>query len=196
MSTMSPIKDKRELEAMKKYFLGKNEIRNYTLFCVGINTALRISDILSLRWKDVYDFKCRSFKKHLQLREQKTKKASSIFLNKEALNALKKLLTYCSKSRLPIKENDFIFTGKKHTGKPLSRSQAYRIISGAAKVLKIAGNIGCHSLRKTFGYFAARMGIPSTMLMNIFNHSSFPITRRYLGIEQDERDEVFMKIAL
>ena len=196
MSTMSPIKNKRELEAMKKYFLRKNEIRNYTLFCVGINTALRISDILSLRWKDVYDFKCRSFKKHLQLREQKTKKASAIFLNKEALNALKKLMAHCSKSRLPIRENDFIFIGKRSTGKPLSRSQAYRIINGAAKALKIAGNIGCHSLRKTFGYFAARMGIPSVMLMNIFNHSSFPITRRYLGIEQDERDEVFMKVAL
>ena len=196
MSTMSPIKDKRELEAMKKYFLRRNEIRNYTLFCVGINTALRISDILSLRWKDVYDFKCRSFKKHLQLREQKTKKASSIFLNKEAVNAFKKLMAHCNRRRLPIKEDDFIFIGKKHTDKPLSRSQAYRIINGAAKALKIAGNIGCHSLRKTFGYFAARMGISAVMIMNIFNHSSFPITRRYLGIEQDERDEVFMKIAL
>lgn len=196
MSTMSPIKDKRGLEAMKKYFLRKNEIRNYTLFCVGINTALRISDILKLRWKDVYDFKNHSFRQHLQVREQKTKKRNEIFLNKEAVKALKKLFAYLSRSNVPIKENSFIFVGREKTGKPLSRSQAYRIINGAAKALKIAGNIGCHSLRKTFGYFAARRGIPAVLIMNIFNHSSFPITRRYLGIEQDERDEVFMKIAL
>ena len=196
MSTMSPIKDKRELEAMKKYFLGKNEIRNYALFCVGINTALRISDLLKLRWKDVYDFKSHSFKRHLQIREQKTKKRNEIFLNKEAVKALKKLFAHFNRDNAPISENSFIFVGRKNTGKPLSRSQAYRIISGAAKVLKIAGNIGCHSLRKTFGYFAARMGISAVLIMNIYNHSSFPITRRYLGIEQDERDEVFMRIAL
>ncbi len=196
MSTMSPIKDKKELEAMKKYFLGKNEIRNYALFCVGINTALRIGDILRLRWKDVYDFGSRSFKKHLQLKEQKTKKRAEILLNKGVINALKKLLAYFNKNHVTIDENTYIFTGRKNMEKPLSRSQAYRIINSAAKALKITGNIGCHSLRKTFGYFAARSGISSVLLMHIYNHSSFPITMRYLGIEQDERDEVFMRIAL
>ncbi len=196
MSTMSPIKDKKELEAMKKYFLKKNEIRNYALFCVGINTALRISDILKLRWKDVYDFDSHSFKKHLKIKEQKTKKNNEILLNKGVINALKRLLAYCNRSHTPINGDDFIFTGGKNRNKPLSRSQAYRIINGAAKALKIEGNIGCHSLRKTFGYFAARSGISSVLLMHIYNHSSFPITRRYLGIDQDECDEVFMKIAL
>ena len=196
MSTMSPIKDKKELEAMKKYFLGKNEIRNYALFCIGINTALRISDILRLRWKDVYDFDGHSFKKHLQIKEQKTKKRNEILLNKGVINALKRLLAYYNRSHMPINGDSFIFTGGKSRKKPLSRSQAYRIINGAAKVLKIEGNIGCHSLRKTFGYFAARSGISPVLLMHIYNHSSFPITRRYLGIDQDECDEVFMRIAL
>ncbi len=196
MSTMSPIKSKRELEAMKKYFLEKKEIRNYTLFCVGINTALRISDILKLRWKDVYDFGSCSFRKHLQIKEQKTDKRNQIFLNNATIRALKKLLTYLKKSGISIDKNSYIFTGRKNPDKPLSRSQAYRIINRAAKELKIEGNIGCHSLRKTFGYFAARSGISAIMLMSIYNHSSFSITKRYLGIEQDERDGVFMQIAL
>ena len=196
MSTMSPIKDKKELEAMKKYFLKKGEVRNYALLCVGINTALRISDILKLRWKDVYDFGSHSLKKHLQLKEQKTKKRNEILLNKGVVNALKRLMAYFKRNNIPIKENTYIFIGRKSSEKPLSRSQAYRIINSAAKTLKITGNIGCHSLRKTFGYFAARNGISSVLLMHIYNHSSFPITMRYLGIEQDERDEVFMKIAL
>ena len=196
MSTMSPIKDKKELEAMKKYFLGKNEIRNYALLCVGINTALRISDILKLRWKDVYDFDSRSFKKHLRLKEQKTGKRTEILLNRGIVGALKRLLAHFNKNNMAVNADHYIFTGRKNSEKPLSRSQAYRIINGAAKALKIAGNIGCHSLRKTFGYFAARSSVSPIMIMNIFNHSSFMITRRYLGIEQDERDEVFTRIAL
>ena len=196
MGTMSPIKDRKKLDAMKKYFLGRNEIRNYTLFCVGINTALRISDILNLKWKDVYDFNGRRFKKHLEIKERKTHKRNEIFLNREAVCALEKLMKYYRDENVRIDGECYIFLGRKGINKPLSRSQAYRIIKGASLVLKIDGNIGCHSLRKTFGYFAARGGISQVLITNIFNHSSFAITKRYLGIEQDERDKVFMKLAL
>ena len=57
MSTTKPIKDKTDLETIKNYYLDKKEYRNYTLIIIGLNTALRISDILSLTWKDVYHYK-------------------------------------------------------------------------------------------------------------------------------------------
>ncbi len=196
MGAMSPIKDKRKLDAMKKYFLGKDEIRNYALFCTGINTALRISDILNLKWKDVYDFKNRHFKKHLEIIEKKTGKRNEVFLNKEVVYALERLIKYCKCNNIAVDANRYIFVGRRSTNKPLCRSQAYRIIKAAAQALQIDGNIGCHSLRKTFGYFVARSKVSSVLIMSIYNHSSFTITKRYLGIEQDERDRVFMKIAL
>ncbi len=196
MGTMSPIKNRKKIEAMKKYFLGRNEIRNYALFCVGINTALRISDILNLKWGDVYDFDRRRFKKHIELTEKKTHKKNMIFLNKGALCALEKLMKHYKLETVKISAEHYIFLGRKSVNKPLSRSQAYRIIKEAAQILKIEGNIGCHSLRKTFGYFAALCKISSILIMNIYNHSSFAITKRYLGIDQDERDKVFMKVAL
>ena len=58
------------------------------------------------------------------------------------------------------------------------------------------GVISCHSLRKSFGYYAWKQGISPVMLMNIYNHSSYQVTKRYLGIEQDDRDQVFQTITL
>ena len=57
-------------------------------------------------------------------------------------------------------------------------------------------HISCHSLRKTFGYHAWKQSVPPAMLMDIYNHSSYQITRRYLGIDQDDKDQVFEKIRL
>ena len=55
-------------------------------------------------------------------------------------------------------------------------------------------HISCHSLRKTFGYHAWKQSVPPAMLMDIYNHSSYQITKRYLGIDQDDKDQVFEKI--
>ena len=70
MSTTKPIKDKTDLEAIKNYYLDKKEYRNYTLIIIGLNTALRIIDILSLTWKDVYHYKKKQFHNHIYLTEK------------------------------------------------------------------------------------------------------------------------------
>ena len=72
----------------------------------------------------------------------------------------------------------------------------FRIVRQAARACGIEGVISCHSLRKTLGYHAWKQGVQPVMLMNIFNHSSFQITRRYLGIEQDDRDNIFRNIEI
>ena len=80
--------------------------------------------------------------------------------------------------------------------KPISRIQAFRIIKDAVDALGFEEHISCHSLRKTFGYQAWREGTEPALLMTIFNHSSYAITKRYLCIDQDDKDQLFLKMNL
>lgn len=193
MAKSQPIKRKEDIALIRNYFEDREEWRNYALFVLGINTALRISDLLALQWDDVYDFQQRRFKKHLMVIEKKTKKKNVIALNKCVIEALEKYLEH----NMDILEPDqYIFSGKSKVNEPIKRNRAYTIIRQAAAKNNIEGVICCHSLRKTFGYHAWRAGIPSVVIMDIFNHSSFEITKRYLSIDQDERDEIFEKLLL
>lgn len=192
MGTTQPIRKVEEIEALKRYFLhDKPNLRNYAMVCLGINTAIRISDLLSLTWGDIYNFRTNRLRRHITIIESKTGKKTQNALNKNAAQALT-----LYKSSLPnIKEEDFLFPGrdgKKH----LSRCQAYRALKSAGQELHFETEISCHTLRKTFGYHAWKMGVQPAVLMKIFNHSSFQITKRYLGIEQDDIDQVFLEVNL
>ena len=194
MNTAEPIREQQELENFKNYYICKEpNIRNYTLLCLGLNTALRISDILRLKWWDVYDFELDKFRGHIQLSEQKTGKDSRIYMNKNVVGALERYKRLLQRED-EILYKQYIFEG--YNGKQLSRVQAWRIIRKAAEECNLSGVISPHSLRKTFGYQAWQQGIQPVMLMEIYNHSSFAITKRYLGIQQDDRDEVFRNICL
>ena len=77
----------------------------------------------------------------------------------------------------------------------ISRVQAHRIIHSAGVMLGM-GDLSCHSLRKTFGYHAWKSGVPPALLMEIYNHSSYNVTKRYLGIAQEDKDKVFNNVVL
>lgn len=192
MGTTIPIRDKTEIQKFTSYYKEDYpNLRNYTLIILGLNTALRIRDILDLHWENVYDFKKDCLKKHIFVKERKTGKENIIILNSQAKTALEEYM----KTR-DISPKDFIFTKNTDYGKPLDRSQAYRIITKAAQETLHTEHISCHSLRKTFGYHAWKQGISPALLMDIYNHSSYHITKKYLGIEQDEKDDIFLKIDL
>jgi len=184
-----PIRDKTQLKRLAEFWLKRRNFRNYALIVLGVYTALRITDLLALTWPDVYDFDAKEFRSHFTIVERKTGKQKTIALNKKAILALR----LCFQAR----RGDFIFANnRKKRLAPISRIQAWRIIKAAAEGIKIAGCIACHSLRKTFGYFAWKSGVLPVMLMDIYNHSSFDITRRYLGIAQEDRDQVYLGLSL
>ena len=192
MAKTDPIRTMDDINKIKTYFLEKNRIRDYVLFTFGINTALRIGDVLHLTWEDVFDFQNMQFLNHLMTTEQKTQKKTTIKLNDQVYQAL---LLLKEKSD-PVKPGDYIFQSQRYGNHPIHRTRAYTIIRDAAKAVKLEGVISCHSLRKTFGYHAWKNGFPPALIMDIYNHSSIEITRRYLSINQDDKDFLFSKLLL
>ncbi len=189
MGTTQPIRETESLGKFIDYYeTAEPSPRNRALIVLGLHTALRISDILALRWGDVYDFDSGSYRSHVYLREKKTKKSNVVALHPRAAAALEEL----RRGREGCGAGDFVFTGAKSGDAPLSRSQAYRIVRRAAKNALNDDHVSCHTLRKTFGYHAWKQGTPPALLMEIYNHSSYQVTKRYLGIEQDERDSVYL----
>ena len=191
MATTEPIRNKLHIREMAVYYLKKGKLRNYLLIVMGVHTGLRVSDLLRLRRGDVYDYERGVFRSHLALTEHKTGKMKTLALNKRVLSAL----SLCFGRELGRAE-DYLFVNNRKKRSAIGRVQAWRIVRDAAAAVGLGCCIGVHGLRKTMGYHLWKAGVQSVMLMDIFNHSSFEVTKRYLGISQDERDQVYLGLTL
>ncbi len=187
MEFVQPIRDLKKIETIKK-LLKQQNLRDYCLFVVGINSGLRISDLLKLQVSDVIDGN--KLKDRIRLREKKTNKFKDFPLSDKSKSALKEYL----KTR-EYNENEPLFISRKSKGF-LLRQQAYKIINNVAKEVGIKEKIGTHTLRKTFGYHAYNNGYDITLIQKLFNHSSPSVTLRYIGITQDELDDVYLNLDL
>ncbi|WP_199426946.1 site-specific integrase [Thermaerobacillus caldiproteolyticus] len=180
MRTVQPIRDKEKIAAMKAELL-KTGRRNWFLFVFGINTGLRISDILNLKVKDVKG------KSHLIIYEQKTGKYKRFKINRELQQHI---LSYTAN----MDDEEYLFKSLRSPF-PIKRIQAYKILNRAAKKIGIS-EIGTHTLRKTFGYHFYQRTKDVALLQEIFNHSSPSITLRYIGINQDIIDNAIDNFSL
>jgi integrase len=181
--TVQPIRDIKQLNAMKEYLFEHNE-RDYLMFVIGINSGLRISDLLKLTVEDVVSG-------IVTIREQKTGKTKQFPLSNACKKAVDHYLTTTGLT------TGTLFPSAKGINKPISKVQAWRILNKAADWVGIKENIGTHTMRKTFGYHAYRSGVPVGYLQSCFNHSSQAITMRYIGITQEELNEkVYLKMNL
>ncbi|MBS4190356.1 site-specific integrase [Bacillus sp. FJAT-49705] len=173
MKTVQPIRELEKIEEMKEALM-RQHYRNYFLFVLGINTGLRISDLLALRVSDVRE------KSHIIITEQKTGKMKRFKINKE----LQQLI-----NEFTINKNDEENLFKSRRGNQhIKRIQAWKILNAAANEVGIS-EVGTHSLRKTFGYHFYQKYKDVAVLQEIFNHSFPAVTMRYIGINQDIMDE-------
>lgn len=178
---VQPIRDREKIEAMKAELLKRGH-RDYLLFVVGINTGLRISDILRLKVKDVRN------KTHIVITEQKTGKTKRAFINEQ----LRKELDTFTAS---MDDDEYLFQSQKGNNKPITRVQAYRILNEAAAKVGLE-EVGTHTLRKTFGYWHYQQHKDVALLQYLFNHSAPSVTLRYIGINQDLMDKTLENFFL
>lgn len=169
---VQPIRSKTKIEEVKQILREQSE-RDYFLFFMGINSGLRISDILKLKVSDVRG------QTHLNIREEKTDKFKRFKINAALMDAINEYTE-------EMEEDEYLFPSRKGEG-PIQRVQAYRILNKAAKKAGLK-EIGTHTLRKTFGYHFYQKTKDVAMLQEIFNHSAPSVTKRYIGISQDEID--------
>ncbi|MCL2841710.1 MAG: tyrosine-type recombinase/integrase [Defluviitaleaceae bacterium] len=187
MTLTEPIRDPKQVQAFLAYYRRKGNARNQVLVTIALHTALRTSDILNLKGNDVYDFSTCRVKTQITLTEKKTGKSKTIALHKTIIKALKSYFPQASPNA-PLIMNTT-------TNKAISRVQAYRILNEAANIIGITHKVGGHSLRKTFGYHAWNNGISPVVLMEIYNHSSYKVTKRYLGVSQDNQNVAYTSLC-
>lgn len=156
------------------------------LITIGVFTGLRISDLLMLRYNDI--LKGETF----SIQEKKTKKQRSIKVNKDLREILERII-----KKTQIKDlNELIFVNKYGT-KPIDKSYVNVKLKEIMKLyrVKVDGNISTHTFRKTLGRRVMEVNNYSNesliLLMELFGHSSMSITKRYLGIREQEIHNVY-----
>ena len=182
MEFVQPIRSREKIAEIKN-ILAKSNTRDLLLFVMGINSGLRISDLIALKVKDVRS------KSHIEIVEIKTQKDKCFIITPTI-----------SKILYPYIENmaddEYLFQSRNGQNLPITRIQAYRIINSATKKAGITDKIGTHTLRKTFGYHHYSENKDVAILQTIFNHSSPSITLKYIGITQDEIDKSYSNFSL
>ena len=175
-----PIKNRKDIEKIEQYLKLHNK-RDYVIWVLGMNSGLRVSDIVGLNVSDVVN------KTHITIVEKKTQKLKSFYIN----DKLKRVLKDFTKGK---NLEEPLFLGKQ--GKRLDRSQVYRFIVRACKENGITTHVSTHTMRKSFGYHHYQKFKDPIVLQKIFNHSSQRITLMYIGVEQDEIDFSYKNFEL
>ncbi|MGG4155081.1 tyrosine-type recombinase/integrase [Peribacillus muralis] len=142
--------------------------RDYILFLLGIHTGLRVSDLLSLKVKDIKG------KTKVTMKEGRKKKPRIIPLDE----VFPEVAAY-----IEVIESVWLFPSRKGD-KPISKIQAYRQLKKAADMVDIE-SVGTHTMRKTYGYWFYKQSMDIAALQKILNHSHPEATLKYIGITDE-----------
>lgn len=192
-NTVKPIRDRKIIQRVKDALLADKKYKYYALFTLGINTGLRISDILALKWEDIINSRGK-ITDRIILIEKKTRKRAEIPLNKTVQAAISVYYQHTNPQVYVFSaENDRI----NEKEKPVSRQYVYKILREyIGERAGFTEAIGTHTMRKTFGYQAYVDGWDIYRIQECLNHSSPSITRRYIDLSQEDKDSVYLKIDL
>lgn len=180
MELVYPITNRRQLDDMADYLYNKS-LRDYIMFEIGINIGIRVTDFTQQKVQFYREACEKGFVEMIPKKTAKYNKKVVVPINKD----LNKLIQEYIKDK---NDTDWMFPSRKK-GYSITREQVYRILNEAAVAVGITDNIGCHSMRKTFGYWHYYYNHDIRLLMDIFNHSSEEVTLRYIGVSEEKKRE-------
>ncbi|NVM01023.1 MAG: tyrosine-type recombinase/integrase [Candidatus Helarchaeota archaeon] len=189
METVEPIRDKNHIKAIKINLRSKKNPRDYLLFVMGINCGLRASDLLKLKIKDL--FRNGRVLDCFYIRMKKTNKELKIDIN----DSMKGALNYYYE-KADIKSNDEYLFKSERSDKPLERVRMHQLINQWVQDIELDIKAGCHTLRKTFGYQARMKGKSIDIIQKALGHRTQEVTKRYIGITDDEVKSLIMNLNL
>src|SRR5260221_6942695 len=128
MNFVEPIRDKKQIAHIKNVLRGQGQLRDLLLFVVGINTALRISDLLQLRIGDFLDDQQR-MRSRFWLREEKRGKRHEVVINDSIRETLADYLVVYPDIVSDAKHFVFFTTKSNDYAQPLKRGQAWKFIT-------------------------------------------------------------------
>lgn len=170
--------------------------RNKMMFVVGINLGIRASDLCGLKLSFFMN-EDGTFKDFYSLQPKKTKKTGKfvkLYFNQTVKKAISDYIC-----EYPVSMDEYLFKSRKGDG-AISERALWRIIVDITADAGIDKNVGSHTLRKTFGFHiwhnAEDKEKALVMLMAIFNHSSMVTTKKYIGLLDNEIEEVFNGLNL
>lgn len=203
-SEVFPFKTDGEIKAMLDVFNKRTESvlpaskwlteRDKLLFIIGINIGIRASDLCCITWNFFYDLKG-EFREGYTIQPKKTRnKFVKLFFNNAVKSAVESYV-----EKFPITcFDDYVFRSQK--GSHINERTICDIIKRTAQEAGIKQNIGSHSLRKTFGFHvwhnAKNKDKALVLLQRAFNHSSTVVTLEYIGVTDDEIEELYNTIDL
>ena len=177
---VEPIRDKRAITRIKK--LLENIPREYCIFTLGINTAFRANELLSIRAEQVHTLEHGSY---LDIKQKKTKKYRKVLLNQSSTDAIQQLLA--SRDYEP---GELLFQGQRGA---ITVPTVNRMVKEWCRNVGLKGNYGSHTLRKTWGYWQRKgNNAPVPVLMEAFGHATQKQTLEYLGIEEKEIHQLYL----
>lgn len=195
MNWVEPIKNRDKIARIKDNL--RKKPRDYLLFVLGINVALRASDLLRLTVGDVLDSDGK-IRDQITVLESKRKKRRVISLSDSAKDAIRFYFNGGDDDPAWVFPNDdaVLFNSQKNQDAPISRTQAYRLIKKWTSDVGLTGNYGTHSMRKTWAYWARKEGTAIDLIRQALGHSREETTLRYVGISREEIDQVFKSVNL
>lgn len=197
---VAPITDINKINKMCEILkAGKFGKRNYLLFVIGINTGIRVSDYTVMtvgQFREICDrgyiimVPSKTDKRYIDENGNVSGKYKKVRIDiSEGLRDT--ILNYIEGRE----DSEYMFPSRKG-GTPIKRQTVWLILNEAAEQAGVKENIGCHSMRKTFGYWHYQQNHDIRLLMEIFQHSSEDVTLRYIGINAEKMKDSMKNMNL